>query len=145
MNMPNQGQVLAFARHIPSFAAGAVFYAATFGVVNGNDAATANHAITQIGDGVKDIVAGVSALIPIVMGAMAMVKASPLVQMLIGAHALTSGKVNPNTVSPADQKTIMEATEKLPKVTAVVTNDSNIAATTASPNIVSTAQALIRN
>lgn len=145
MQMPNQTQILAFSRHIPSFAAGAIFYAATFGVVSSGDATTANHAITQISDGVKDIMAGVSALIPIGMGAWAAVKASPLVQMLMGAHALVSGAADPRKMSPDDQKVVMEATEKLPKVAAVVTNDKTIAATTASPNIVSTEQAVIKN
>lgn len=130
MKLPDISQVYAAGRHVASFAGGAVFYASMTGVVNSSDAANATHAISQIGDGFKDIAAGVGVLIPIGMGAISMIKASPLVQMLMGAHALLHGKADPSKMSADDQKTIMEATTTLPKVTGVATNDPVIAATT---------------
>lgn len=145
MNPPNitASQVWAFARHVPSFAAGAVFYAAAFGTINATDASSANHAIAQISGGFSEIVAGVSVLVPIAMGALAALKSSPLVQMVLGAAAMLNGKASAANMSAADQKTIMEATSTLPKVDAVVTNDKLIAATTP-PKVVSAGQVAIK-
>jgi hypothetical protein len=135
MKMPDASQVYAAGRHVASFAAGTVFYASLTGIINSGDAAHATDAFAQIGAGIKEIVAGVTVLVPIGMGAIAAVKASPIVQMIMGATALLHGKADASTVSSADQKTIMEATGTLPKVAAVVTNDQKIADST-SPNVV---------
>lgn len=143
MNPPNvtMSQIWAFARHVPSFAAGAVFYASAFGTIDVTDAANANHAIAQISSGFSQVVAGVAVLVPIGMGALAAVKASPLVQMVLGAAAMLNGKASAANMSVADQKTIMEATATLPKVEAVATNDRLIAATTP-PKVVLAGQAV---
>jgi hypothetical protein len=144
MKLPDVTQVYAFSRHVGSFASGAVFYAAMFGVVNSTDAANATHAIAQIGDGFKEITAGGAVLFSIGMGALAVVKSSPLVQMIMGAAAMLKGKVDTSKVSPADQKTIMEATNTLPKVDAVVSNDEALAKS-ASPGIVAASQVVIKS
>lgn len=143
MKMPDMSQVYAASRHVASFAAGTVFYASMTGIINAGDAGHANDAFMQIGAGIKEIVAGVTVLIPIGMGAIAAIKASPIVQMLMGAAALLHNKTDVSKVSVEDQKTIMEATGKLPKVNAVVTNDPVIAAQT-SPNIISSANVQVK-
>lgn len=138
MKLPDLSQVYAAGRHVASFAGGVVFYASVTGVVNSGDAANASHALSQISDGLKEIVAGCAVLVPIGMGAIAAVKASPLVQMLIGATALLHGKADASKMSADDQKTIMEATITLPKVTGVGTSDPAIAASTPSAIVLQT-------
>ncbi len=131
MKIPDQSQVLAFGRHIISGAAGAVAYASLFHLFqNPADAANATQAINQIGHGFTEIIGGVGVLVPIGMGVIAAVKSSPIVQMLIGATALLRGKADASRLSTGDQKTLMEATLKLPKVVTIGTNDAAVAAAT---------------
>ena len=82
MNMPTSGQVAAFGRHAATAAGTLVATLAVLHLTSADDAAKANSAFSQIGDGVTKIVAGVGALIPIVSGVYASLTASPLWQML---------------------------------------------------------------
>jgi hypothetical protein len=136
MKIPDQSQILAFSRHVVSYAMGGVTAISMAHLwQNPQDAANAASAINQVGHGFQEIVAGGGTLIALGMGVFAAVKSSPIVQMLMGAAALLHGKATAAGVSVEDQKTIMEATLRLPKVTGVSTNDAAVAATT-SPGIV---------
>jgi len=130
MNLPDRSQLLAFGRHIPTFAAGVVFSATTIGIMTSQDAATANTAFGQISHGVAEIIAGFSALVPVAMGMIAAVKANPVAQMIMGAFAIVHKNASVADVPGTDQAMIMEATAKLPKAEIVVTNDPRVAAAT---------------
>jgi len=143
VKLPDQTQVLAFSRHVVSYSAGIVTAISAAHLWQyPTDAAAATAAIDQVGHGFADIVAGVATLASLGMGVMAAVKASPIVQMLVGAAALLKGRADPKKLSTQDQTTIMEATGTLPKVAAVVTNDPNVAAAT-SPVVVATSQVVL--
>lgn len=139
MKMPDKSQVYAFGRHVVSGATGAIAYAQFLHLFqNPGDAQVATDAVSHIGNGLKEAFGGIMVLVPLSMGVLAALKASPLVQFALSAAAMLKHGSDTSKLPQADQKNIMEATGMLPKVNAVVTNDPVIAATT-SPNIVNAA------
>src|SRR5579872_3215259 len=117
MKIPDQTQVYAFGRHVVSYAMGGVTAISMAHLWQSpQDAANAANAINQVSHGFQEIVAGGGTLIALGMGVVAAIKSSPIVQMLMGAAAMLHSKVDTSKVSVEDQKTIMEATLKLPKV-----------------------------
>lgn len=82
LKMPTYGQVIAFGRHVVSYAMGAVTMAAALHVVDNNQAASLTTAITQITNGVTSIAGGVATLITVLTGLYAAWSASPLSQLL---------------------------------------------------------------
>ena len=137
MQIPNQSPVLAFGRHVVSAGSGAVAYASLLHLFqNPTDAQAATNAISQIGHGFSEIVGGSAVLVPIAMGVLAALKSSPLVQFALSAAAMLRAHSDTSNLTTDEQKTIMQATEKLPKVAQVVTNDPVIADITPEKNIV---------
>jgi hypothetical protein len=145
MNIPDKSQVIAFGRHVVSFGMGGIaFIAAAHLFQNPTDATDAANAVTQVSHGFKEIMAGGATLISIGMGVIASIKTSPLLMLLKGASAVLTNKADVTQLSTADQQKVIEATDRLPKVAAIVTNDKTIAALTVSPTVVSTEQAVIK-
>lgn len=145
MKTPSLSQLTAFSERVVVAASGAIAYGSLLHLFqNPGDAQAATDAIQHIGAGFKEIVGGVFALVPIVLGVLAALKANPIFQFLAGAAGMLHDKVDTSKMTVEDQTTIMQATDKLPKVSAVVTNDKTIATLTPEPNIVSTEQVVIK-
>lgn len=81
MNLPTQSQVVAFGRHVVTYAMGGISMLAAVHVLSPTDATTATGAINQISTGVASIIAGVGTLVAIASGVYAAVTASPLWQI----------------------------------------------------------------
>lgn len=81
MELPTQAQVVAFGRHVVTFAMGGVTVLAAAHALSPTDATSATGAINQISSGVASIIAGVTTLIGIASGIYAAVSASPLWQL----------------------------------------------------------------
>lgn len=75
-------QAYAAGRHALTFASGAVMALASFHLISSGDAASATDAVSQIGDGVAKIAAGVTTLVGIGSGVYAAWTASPFRQLL---------------------------------------------------------------
>lgn len=145
MKIPSLSQITAFSQHAVSAVSGAIAYASLLHLFqNPGDAQVATEAVQHIGNGFKEIAGGVFALVPIGLGVFAAVKANPLVQFVLSATAMLHSKADASKLSADDQKTIMQATDKLPKVSAIVTTDKTIAAVTTEPGIISADQVVIK-
>jgi hypothetical protein len=81
MLMPTADQVNSFMRHVYSAVGVAVAVAVTFGL-NPDLAATIAPAVHQIGDGLAKVIAGITALIPVVSGLYAAWTASPFSKLM---------------------------------------------------------------
>lgn len=75
MNMPTEDQVHSVLRHVYTATGTAVSILVVIGLTQ-QDASSIGIAVKQIGDGIASIIAGISALIPIVSGAYAALSAS---------------------------------------------------------------------
>ena len=145
MRLPTQDETVSFGRHVISYAMGAVSALSALHMFqNPADAQQAATALTQIGHGFEEILAGGSTLVAVTMGVWAAIRQSPLFMFIKGATAVASNRIDTKAIPPEAQKVVMIATEKLPKVDTVVTNDPMVAATTVSPNIVSKDQVLVK-
>lgn len=81
MNLPTQSQVYAFGRHLASYAGGAITAAAAFNLLSPGQAGTLNQSLNHFINGVSEIAAAVSPLIPLVTGWLAARSASPKAQL----------------------------------------------------------------
>lgn len=120
--IPTQDEVLAFGRHIVTFAGGGVTMFAALHLITGGDAESAANALNKIGSGFAEIVTGVGTLIAIASGVFASLSANPLVQFLKGSRAVAANPdiVRQAAVSDADQAVVAKAAVELPKVDRVV-------------------------
>ena len=82
MQMPNEGQLIAFGRHVVSYSMGGITVGVMFHVLSNGQASDAGDAITQISSGVKSILVGASTLIAVASGVWAAWKKSPFAQLL---------------------------------------------------------------
>ncbi len=115
MNAPTLSQVYAIGRHVAT-AVGSI--AATLTVLNimsTSDSAATSAALDQIGVGVKSIIAGITALIPVVSALYATWSASPLAQML-SASKVTKEQIN---ASPQMQAAAVSTAAKVEQTTVV--------------------------
>ena len=82
MQMPNEGQLIAFGRHVVSYSMGGITVGVMFHVLSKGQAGDASDAITQISSGVGSILAGFTTLIAVASGVWAAWKKSPFAQLL---------------------------------------------------------------
>lgn len=82
MNMPTSGQVAAFGRHAATAGASVVGTLVAVNLLSSTDGQHAISALDNISSGIKQIMLGLTTLIPIVSGLYAAITASPLWQML---------------------------------------------------------------
>jgi hypothetical protein len=132
MNFPTQDQVLASGRHVVTFASGGVTMFAALHLITGGDATSAANALNQIGHGFSEIVAGGGTLIAIGSGLFAAFSASPLLQLLKGAKAVSNDPSLAKGATVAQQATVATAIEALPNVQAVIASDDVAKASTSS-------------
>ena len=92
MNLPNLSQAYAFGRHIVTFSAGAITFAAMTNVVTSDQASTLTAAISQIAHGIGEITAGIAPIVAIVSGLYAARMQSPSVQVASAAAAVATGQ-----------------------------------------------------
>lgn len=111
---------------------------ATLHLITGGDATSAANALNQIGHGFSEIIAGGGTLLAIGSGALAMLSASPLIQLLKGAKAVSNNPSLAKDATVAQQATVATAIEALPNVQAVVASPA-VAQESPSPNVVSSA------
>lgn len=98
MRLPTQSELAAAGRHTLSFSMGAVAAAAALHLFTGDQAATITTSVTQIGNGVAEIAAGLAPLIALATGAYATWTASRKSQMAAVNNDKTNGvKVVPET------------------------------------------------
>lgn len=86
MNKPTAAQVWAFGRHVGTAAASVVATLVVTNLITPEEAKTTTSAFDQISTGIKDIIAGITALIPLVTALYAALSASPLWQAISAAH-----------------------------------------------------------
>lgn len=92
--MPSKGEVVAFSRHIVSYAMGGLTVGVTLHVLSQGDADSAGKAITQISTGLGSIIAGLTTLTSVAMGIWAAWKSSPFAQLLQASKVLgTEGQI----------------------------------------------------
>ena len=139
MNLPNQDQVLASGRHVITFAGGAVTMFAALHLITGGDAESAAKALSQIGHGFSEIIAGAGTLIAIGSGVFAALSANPLMQFFKGAKALAADPTLAKDATVAQQATVATAIEAMPKVQTVIAAP-DVAMISPSPSVVSTEQ-----
>ena len=98
MNMPTQAQLAAAGRHVLTFSMGATAAVAALHVISSDQASTITTSVTQIGNGVAQIAAGLAPLIALATGAYATWTASRKSQMAaINDDKGNLVKVVPNT------------------------------------------------
>lgn len=141
VRIPTQDEVLAFGRHIVTFAGGGVTMFAALHLITGGDAESAANALNKIGSGFAEIVTGVGTLIAIASGVFASLSANPLVQFLKGSRAVAANPdiVKKAVVSDADQAVVAKAAVELPKVDRVVAAPE-VADQVPTPAVASTAE-----
>ena len=98
MNIPTQAQFAAAGRHVLTFSMGATAAVAALHVISSDQASTITTSVTQIGNGVAQIAAGLAPLIALATGAYATWTASRKSQMAaINDDKGNLVKVVPNT------------------------------------------------
>ena len=98
MNTPTQAQLAAAGRHVLTFSMGATAAVAALHVISSDQASTITTSVTQIGNGVAQIAAGLAPLIALATGAYATWTASRKSQMAaINDDKGNLVKVVPNT------------------------------------------------
>lgn len=107
-------------------------------LITGGDAISAANALNQIGHGFSEIIAGGGTLLAIGSGALAMLSASPLIQLLKGAKAVSENPALAKDTTVKEQATVATAIEAMPDVKAVVAS-ADVALASPSPNVVSSA------
>jgi hypothetical protein len=71
MNIPSQAQFAAAGRHVLTFSMGATAAVAALHVITSDQATTITTSVTQIGNGIAEIAAGLAPLIALATGAYA--------------------------------------------------------------------------
>lgn len=112
MNFPNQAQIAAFGRHVLTFAAGGVTFAATLHLITSDQASTISDSLNHIATGITQIVIGVG----------------PLVALVSAAYSAIS----------AGDKARLASVAKIPDTTVVTT--PNLAKEVPAANVVSNAE-----
>lgn len=117
-------QIKQASTHVFTAAASIVGTLAAVKVISGGDATSLQHSLDQIGHGVAEIVAGITALIVAASGAYATFMASPLVALFRSAAAVASdpAKLAQLHATPIEQQvSIVTVADKLPDVAGVGT------------------------
>lgn len=68
MNLPTQGQVAAFGRHVLTFAAGGVTFASTLHIISADQATTISTSLGHIANGFNELAAGIGPLVAMASG-----------------------------------------------------------------------------
>jgi hypothetical protein len=92
MALPSQSQVIAVSRHVVSAIGGAAAFAVTLQFLSAGDAQTITAAVTNIATGLTSIIAGLTALTPVIMAAWSAYSASHT-QQIASVNAIDGVKV----------------------------------------------------
>jgi hypothetical protein len=124
MNLPTAHQIAVVGTHAASIAAGAIAALGFAHVISPSDVADAGQAVSQIGDGLGKVMAGLGTLFGIASTIYAFIMSNPLMSLFratktIAADPTLTAQVN---AAPIEQKaSLVLVTDKLPEVAGVGT------------------------
>jgi hypothetical protein len=124
MNLPTQHQIAVVGTHAASIAAGAIAALGFAHVISPSDVADAGQAVSQIGDGLGKVMAGLGTLFGIASGVYAFITSGPLASLFratktIAADPALTAQVNAAPI--AEKASLVLVTDKLPEVAGVGT------------------------
>jgi hypothetical protein len=124
MNIPTQHQIAVVGTHAASIAAGAIAALGFAHVISPSDVADAGQAVSQIGDGLGKVMAGLGTLFGIASGVYAFITSGPLASLFRATKAIAASPVLIEQVKEApltDKTPLVMLTDKLPEVAGVGT------------------------
>jgi hypothetical protein len=124
MNLPTTHQLAVVGTHAASITAGAIAALGFAHVISPSDVADAGQAVSQIGDGLGKVMAGLGTLFGIGSGVYAFITSGPLASLFRATKAIAASPDLTKQVAEAqiEQKaSLVLVTDKLPEVAGVGT------------------------
>lgn len=124
MNVPTQHQIAVVGAHVASITAGVIGTLGFVHVISPADVTNAGQAISQIGDGLAKVMAGLGTLFGIASTAYAFITSGPFASLFRASKDIATDPVKLQQLQAtplAQQATLVTVTDRLPEVAGVGT------------------------